>query len=188
MELRHGVWSRGITGTSLITITVEAFAQLKDAHSLWHNDETPKSITQFLNSLTHWTALHTMLETWYQSCTIRSWINHIKRMISLDVNTLVALPLQSNVSPDSLQIIEIGAELLQALPNQHRATIAQFVDSQIKALTTSSAHTPGLNPEYGSASHAVLESNDSGNELTATNSDHVHVRLTISHRHIRSRC
>lgn len=196
IEIRNNLRLRGITGTSLIPFMAEKFSQKLDAHSLWLTDETPKSALQLFEYLIHWTALNTMLENMYPIHTILSWIVNLKGIIALDVNALVALPVQSNVSPDSLRLIEIGAKLLETLPHQHRAKISQVVDSQIKALIASNAYTPGLNSEPGSASHAVLESNDSqinrepqtGNELTAMNSDHVNVRLAISHMRVRSRC
>lgn len=172
VEIRNELVSRGITGSSLIKFMAEEFEGIKNAHSSWHNDGTPKSALRFLNSLDHWTTLNTMLENVSPTIhTIRGWITNIKGIISLDVK---ALPLQLDVSPDSLQLIEVGAGLLQALPHQHRAKISQVVDSQMKALTASSACTFGLNYEHDTASRAVLESNDdlidleaqTGNELS----------------------
>ena len=192
MEIRNILRSRGITGTLMPKFSAEEFARMKKAHSLWHEDETPKSALELFEDLDHWTAISTMIQNMF----LREMIMWIRRMIRLDVNALVALPTQSTVSPDSLRVIEIGAKLLKALPYEFHAKISQVIDSHIKALTVSSAYTPGLNYESGSASHAVLESNDSqidlepqtGNELTATNSDHVNVRLAISHMRVRSQC
>ena len=196
VELYKELKSREIEGTSLITIMAEGFKRMERSHSLWHNDKTPKSALHLLESVDHWTALSTLLRDVYPIRTLRGWISSINGIISLDVSALVALPVQSNVSPDSLRLLEIGAKLLlQTLPHPHRAKISQVIDSQIGALTAFGDNRPGLNYEHGLASHAVLEFNDSQidlephtrNEVTAMNSDQVNVRLVISHMHVRSR-
>lgn len=128
--------------------------------------------------------------------TLRSWIIDIENIISLDVDALTALPVQPNVSSDALRVVKTGAKLLKTSPRRYDAKISQVLGSWIKALTTSSAHTPGLNYGHDSVSHAALESNDSQtdrnpqtrSELTAMNSDHVKVHLAISYAHDRSRC
>ena len=186
---------RGIAGTSLIEFMADEFTRKLQFHSIWLLDKTLKSELQLFEDLDHWTTLNTMLEKLVPTHTILRWIRNIKCIVSGDVDALVALPVSSNVSPDSLRVIEIGAKLLKALPYRQCVVISHVVDSQIKALTASSAHTPESNFGNDSANHAILEPNDSqilnpqtGNELTGMDSNHVNVRLAISHMYVRSRC
>lgn len=196
MKIHSCLKSRGIAGTSPIEFMADEFTRKLQAHSFWLLSKTRKSGLELFEELDQWTALKTTLENLVPTHAMRRWISNIKCIISIDVDALAALPVSSNVSADSLRVIEVGAKLLKALPDQHRVKVSQVVDSQIKALPASSAYTSGFNYGHAFASHAVPESNDSeihsnppnGNELTPIHSNHVSVHLAISHMHGRSRC
>lgn len=178
-DIHNSLESRGIVQSSLNKLIAEKFIRKMNAHSASRLEERQMSALQRLEDLENCVTLKTMARNKFPNPTIETWVTNI---ISLDV---VALPVQSNVSTDSLRIIEVGAKLLKALPHHHHAKICHVIDSQVKALTASCAYTPGLGYDNKSASHSTLEGpNDSrkdlkmqtAKELTATKTDHVSVR------------
>lgn len=185
LEIWSSMKSRGTVGTSnigcLVTFILDKFAQLKDAHSVSRFDERPKSTLQRFEDLEHWAALKTKVEN---NLPFQAMDRRIATIISLHVN---GLPAQSKASPDSLRVIEMGANLLKPLPHRHHAKILQVIDSEIKAFAASNgkyearqARTSASEANVGD-DRAVQAISQASERVGAAKDAYVEVRSTIRH-------
>ena len=140
-----------------------------------------KSALELFEDLEFWLALRTLL---VESFALGKnptdfWCSIIMDIISQNV---AACPMDVVANSGSLEVVEIGAKLMKALPRQHHSKILRVVNSHMMRPLVDDSER-GANNGHSSSMPAVVDVEDGGvaraqasGELTATTHAHAKVR------------
>lgn len=168
---------------------VIAFIEVKvkqkmDSHpSKFVSDFVRRPTPELFEDMEFWSALKNMLEGSFNISKVMT--NLIDNIISLD---LAACSMDVVATPALLRVVEIGAELMKVLPQQHQSKIIKVVNSHMRGLAVTNdklgaghVHHVGEAATVGIDHDGVAKAGaQASKDLPATKNSHAKVRWKYS--------
>ena len=168
---------------SVTAFLADKFQQKVESHpSESTSDAARMSALELFEDLEFWVALKSLLEGSFSPGNVIT--DSITKVISLD---LAACPTDVVAMSGSLRVMELGAKLMRALPQQHQSKILRVVDSHMAALYIADVQGGAMHV-HNSGEPAIVDVGDGGvaqvgtqasMELTAAKNTHAKVRCDI---------